>query len=128
SAVTAIGGSILCYYCPEETFSAECTDQRNCTGANNVCKTTVLSPDVGYPFQGNEVVIRGCARAVTCINNDMDELGNSQIISCCNTDLCNNRGLNATTTTSMTDGAAHNTATTGAVLLGTSILFIVMWS
>ncbi|XP_056379012.1 secreted Ly-6/uPAR-related protein 1-like [Hyla sarda] len=117
------GGSIVCYYCPDETLSSECTEQRNCSSSSNVCKTTVLSPDVGFPFQGNEVVIRGCSSSTSCIADDPDSLGDSKIIFCCNTDLCNNRGINAT----IPDGAAHISVATGAILLGISVLLMITW-
>ncbi|KAG9467051.1 hypothetical protein GDO78_015712, partial [Eleutherodactylus coqui] len=90
---TQPGESIHCFYCPDETLSSECIDTKNCTTMGS-CKTTVLSPDVGFPFQGNEVVIRGCSISETCIPSD-EGLGNSRVIFCCTTDLCNNRGINA---------------------------------
>ncbi|KAM4029615.1 ly6/PLAUR domain-containing protein 2-like [Anomaloglossus baeobatrachus] len=119
------GGSIMCYYCPDKTLSSECTDTRNCTAANTMCKTTVLSPDVSYPFLGNEVVTRSCSPAATCLPSDMGELGNSQFVFCCNLDLCNNRGLNATAT----DGSAgmEIRAAHGAFLLGLLLPLTVMW-
>ncbi|XP_075684043.1 ly6/PLAUR domain-containing protein 2-like [Rhinoderma darwinii] len=119
------GGSVICYYCPSETFSSECTDQKNCTSNNIMCKTTVLSPDVGYPFQGNEVVIRDCSTFANCNPSDQDELGNSRTIFCCNTDLCNNRGLNLTSSAN-SHKAAQTSGTTGFFLLGVSVSLIVM--
>ncbi|XP_069813110.1 secreted Ly-6/uPAR-related protein 1-like [Dendropsophus ebraccatus] len=117
------GGSIICYYCPDLTFSSECTDMRNCTGDNNVCKTTVLSPDVGFPFLGTEVVTRGCSTATTCIPDDPDSLGDDKIVFCCTSDLCNNRGLNAT---SSAHRAGPGGVTAGTFLMGLSVPLITM--
>ncbi|KAG9465599.1 hypothetical protein GDO78_018026 [Eleutherodactylus coqui] len=123
---TQPGGSINCFYCPDGTLSSECTDTRNCTTMNS-CKTTVLSPDVGFPFQGNEVVIRGCSLSENCIPSD-EELGNSRVIFCCNIDLCNNRGINASVINLDENGAAaRSSGTAGVILAGISMLLIVMW-
>ncbi|XP_073536047.1 secreted Ly-6/uPAR-related protein 1-like [Phyllobates terribilis] len=120
------GGCIMCYYCPDGAFSSECTDTKNCTAANSVCKTTVISPEVGYPFLGNEVVIRGCSLSQICLDNNQDELGNSQIVFCCRTDLCNNRGLNATGWNG--NGAVTHIHTPTAIfLLGILGPLSIMW-
>ncbi|XP_069588110.1 ly6/PLAUR domain-containing protein 2-like [Ranitomeya imitator] len=119
------GGSLMCYYCPDRTLSSECTDTRNCTTATSVCKTTVLSPDVGFPFQGNEEVIRGCSTVSTCFNSDLD-LGSSQIIFCCSTDLCNSRGLNGSATTN-NDAVTHIHTTTQVFLLGVLVPLTIVW-
>ncbi|XP_040289418.1 ly6/PLAUR domain-containing protein 2-like [Bufo bufo] len=119
------GGSILCYFCPDQTLSSECTDQKNCTATDSVCKTTVLSPDVGFPFQGNEIVIRGCSTRTTCIPSDQDELGNSRFVLCCNIDLCNSRGLNATSNSRR--AAAEISVAMGGFLLGILVPLIVIW-
>ncbi|XP_069813109.1 secreted Ly-6/uPAR-related protein 1-like [Dendropsophus ebraccatus] len=122
------GGSIMCYYCPDETYSSDCKDVKNCTGTNTMCRTTVLSPHVGFPFQGDEVVTRGCARS-TCVHNDPDALGEAEIVLCCQKDLCNNRGINATAPpmTEENNGPAQTAVTMGAVLLGVSVSLTVMW-
>ncbi|XP_073433468.1 secreted Ly-6/uPAR-related protein 1-like [Dendrobates tinctorius] len=117
------GESLMCYYCPDATYSSECTDTRNCTAAISVCKTTVLSPDVGYPFEGNEVVTRGCSTTKTCFNSSLDELGNSQIVFCCSNDLCNNRGLNGTSS----DAVTHIHTTTQVLLLGVLVPLTLVW-
>ncbi|KAM3910384.1 ly6/PLAUR domain-containing protein 2-like [Leptodactylus fuscus] len=117
------GESLVCYYCPDETLSSECTDQKNCTASDSMCKTTVLSPDIPFPFQGNEVVIRGCSTIRDCDPTEEDELGNIRKVFCCNVELCNNRGLNATTSYA----ADKSSMTLGIILLGISVPLIVMW-
>ncbi|XP_075437602.1 ly6/PLAUR domain-containing protein 2-like [Ascaphus truei] len=83
--------SLSCYLCQSQTESRDCIDIKNCTEGFKICKTTVYSPDIGYPFQGNELVVRDCAH--TCIESDPNTLGQSRPVFCCTTDLCNNRGL-----------------------------------
>ncbi|XP_075437609.1 ly6/PLAUR domain-containing protein 2-like [Ascaphus truei] len=83
--------SLQCYFCPYVSPSSECSDTRNCSEKHTVCETKVYSPDVGFPFQGNEEVTRDCA--VVCKASDVDELGVVHPILCCNIDLCNSRGL-----------------------------------
>ncbi|KAG8535963.1 hypothetical protein GDO81_027390 [Engystomops pustulosus] len=115
----------MCYYCPDETLSSECTDTKNCTAADSLCKTTVLSSNVGFPFDGKEVVIRGCSNS-KCSPSSNDELGNSQIVFCCNVELCNNRGINATATNNNSSNTAAGTrAAIRMLLLGVSLPLIV---
>ncbi|XP_069477847.1 ly6/PLAUR domain-containing protein 2-like isoform X2 [Ambystoma mexicanum] len=56
--------SLLCYTCNGPTASSECTTLTNCTAeaARYIwCKTIVYSGESGFPFQGNESVVRMCA-------------------------------------------------------------------
>ncbi|XP_053571383.1 ly6/PLAUR domain-containing protein 2-like [Bombina bombina] len=85
--------SLQCYLCPYPTASAECTDTKNCTGTQLLCKTSVTAGFGGYPFQGTELVIRDCAK--DCSPSDNDQIGADQLVLCCNNDLCNNRGVYA---------------------------------
>ncbi|XP_053323207.1 ly6/PLAUR domain-containing protein 2-like [Spea bombifrons] len=85
--------SLECYYCPFETPSSSCTNTRNCSATDKLCKTKVFSPDITFPFDGSEMVTRDCTDI--CEQSDNDELGTKHPVFCCSSDLCNNRGLYA---------------------------------
>ncbi|XP_031760414.1 secreted Ly-6/uPAR-related protein 1-like [Xenopus tropicalis] len=91
AATLALVHSLRCYTCDDYTASKDCSSVKNCSVTTRYCKTAVKSPGVGYPFNGNEEVRRVCAES--CEQTDEDTLGNDGPTFCCNSDLCNNRGL-----------------------------------
>ncbi|KAG8550493.1 hypothetical protein GDO81_025133 [Engystomops pustulosus] len=50
-----------------------------------------MSPDVGFPFKGNEMVFRQCVES--CIPTGANWLGVTRKILCCNLDFCNGQGI-----------------------------------
>ncbi|XP_041424197.1 ly6/PLAUR domain-containing protein 2-like [Xenopus laevis] len=87
----ALVQSLQCYTCDDYTASKDCSTEKNCSDTTKYCKTAVKSPNVGFPFTGDEEVRRVCA--VSCEQTEEDSLGNDGPTFCCNSDLCNNRGL-----------------------------------
>ncbi|XP_063780833.1 ly6/PLAUR domain-containing protein 2-like [Pseudophryne corroboree] len=97
-----LGYSRICYYCPTDTATSECTDTKNCLGDNMVCKTVVESDNVGFPFDGTEIVKRFCATNTTCLPSDTDGFGIDKPVFCCNVDYCNSQGLFANSSAVLT--------------------------
>ncbi|XP_053323219.1 secreted Ly-6/uPAR-related protein 1-like [Spea bombifrons] len=95
--------SLKCHVCYEVTQSRDCRDEMVCSPESKVCKTVVYSPQVGFPFNGEEMVTRSCA--TSCVENDPYALGNDKPVFCCTIDLCNNRGLYASNSTANSSGA-----------------------
>ncbi|OCT77265.1 ly6/PLAUR domain-containing protein 2 [Xenopus laevis] len=89
----ALVQSLQCYTCDDYTASKDCSTVTNCSDTTKFCKTAVKSPNVGFPFTGDEEVRRVCA--VSCEQTEEDSLGNDGPTFCCNSDLCNNRGLSS---------------------------------
>ncbi|XP_075067709.1 ly6/PLAUR domain-containing protein 2-like isoform X2 [Mixophyes fleayi] len=113
---------LSCFTCDTATTSRECNRMTNCSALNSlfaVCKTTIMSPDVGFPFKGDESVVRQCAQ--TCIPTGQNWIGITKKIICCNLDFCNRQGINGTSSTSCTD-SAEATATFSFVTTFVSVL------
>ncbi|XP_040288618.1 ly6/PLAUR domain-containing protein 2-like [Bufo bufo] len=69
--------------------AARCKEQTNSSALSSkfaVCKTTVMSPDVGFPFTGNEIVLDNARKQ--CVPTGLNWLGVTRKILCCNADLC----------------------------------------
>ncbi|XP_007659585.1 ly6/PLAUR domain-containing protein 2-like [Ornithorhynchus anatinus] len=99
-----LGAALRCYTCPQETDLFQCTQVISCSPTDTICKTTTYSVDSGYPFFGNITVTKGCANK--CVASDVDGIGITRPVSCCNTDLCNTDGAAGLTAGTLTLGAA----------------------
>ncbi|KAM4687257.1 ly6/PLAUR domain-containing protein 2-like [Discoglossus pictus] len=92
-----LGQALVCYTCNVPTALKDCNVKTNCTAISPLltfCKTSVYAKAVGYPVQGAQTVFRQCVQECTSTNNDM--LGITDPVNCCNSDLCNRRGINPT--------------------------------
>ncbi|XP_053569192.1 secreted Ly-6/uPAR-related protein 1 [Bombina bombina] len=98
---------LQCYVCTSPTENRQCRDVQVCSQETKGCKTTSFSSESGYPFHGDETVVRECAK--TCFPSNPDDLGADRTVHCCSADLCNNSGL---FTGNSTSSASTNTFVT----------------
>ncbi|XP_063306310.1 secreted Ly-6/uPAR-related protein 1-like [Pelobates fuscus] len=117
--------SLKCYYCHEQIESRNCWGEMECPPDVKMCKTTVYSPNIGYPFNGEEVVTRSCAKS--CVETSQDFIGNDRPVFCCTSDFCNNRGLFWT--------SDHNANSTGiapqsydVMTISVGLMWVLYWT
>ncbi|XP_021515146.1 ly6/PLAUR domain-containing protein 2 isoform X1 [Meriones unguiculatus] len=102
--------ALQCYTCPDPVSASNCVTITTCHSDEIMCKTTLYSRDSVFPFLGDSTVTKSCASR--CEPSDVDGIGLTRPVSCCNSDLCN------------VDGAP-SLGSPGGLVLALTLLFLL---